>query len=386
MPRLTAPSGARRDEGVVALVVTLFFGSLVFVTLLALVIDLGVARLERRQLQNGAEAASVRAAQDCALDGTTGHTCGSLTPLISIASLNSAHGSETVTATGLCGLGAANLAACGPGTLQNCPTTPTQAHWAQVTTSTWWSGSPFVPQFFSQSLIGPRTITACAQAAWGPPSELLATAPFAIGLSCWQAQSSGGGYPANPPYTLATEPTASEVALVLGTDSQAAHSCAVTAAGSGGFGWLDPTSSTTDPCELDLSYGQISQSTGASLSDAACQAKMAAMVNATEVSNNKWTPAYFNRVTYLPLYDTSTTASGTNASYHITGFAAFYMTGFQAPSLGKSAAPRVAANACNSSSVCIYGWFVQGSLIGASSQIGTSTQTNYGLSVVSPVG
>ncbi len=357
-----------------------------FVTLLALVIDLGVARLERRQLQNGAEAASVRAAQDCAVNGTTGHTCGDLAPLIALASLNSAHGSETVTATGLCGQGAANLTPCGTGTLQDCPTTPTQSQWAQVTTSTWWAGSPFLPQFFSQSLMGPRTITACAQAAWGPPSELLATAPFAIGQSCWQAQNTDEGYPPNPPYTVTTEPTSYEVALVLGTDSSPQHACSVTAAGTGGFGWLDSTATATDLCTLDLQYGQVSQSTGASLSNAACQAKMAAMVNATEVSNNKWTPAYFNRITYIPLYDTSTSSGGTNASYHITGFAAFYMTGFQAPSLGKQAAPRVAANDCSSSSVCVYGWFVRASIIGASTSIGGSNQTNYGLSVVSPVG
>ena len=384
MPRLIRRPDPRGDEGVVALVVTMLFGALVFVTLLALVVDLGVARLEQRQLQNGAEAASVRAAQDCALNGTTGHTCGALAPLIALASLNSAHGSETVTATGLCGQGSANLSPCGPGTLQDCPTTPTQANWAQVTTSTWWSGSAFIPQFFSQSLIAPKTLTACAQAAWGPPSELLATTPFAIGQSCWQAQNSGEGYPPNPPYTATTEPTSFEVALVLGSDNQAQHSCTVTAAGTGGFGWVDPTSSSL--CTLDLQYGQTSQSTGASLSNAACQAEMTSMVNASEVSNNKWTPAYFNRVTYIPLYDTSTGSGGTNASYHITGFAAFYMTGFQAPSLGKQAAPRVAANACSSSSVCVYGWFVQASIIGASSSIGGSPQVNYGLSVVSPVG
>ena len=160
----------------------------------------------------------------------------------------------------------------------------------------------------------------------------------------------------------------------------------MTAAGTGGFGWLDYTTTSTDACTLDMLYNQVSQSTGASLSASACQAKMNNMVNATQISNNNWSPAYFNRVTYIPMYDTSTAGSGGNASYHISGFAAFYMTGYQVPSLGKQANPRLTTTACASNAVCVYGWFVRSSYLGSASQIGSATQPNFGLTLVSPVG
>ncbi len=395
----------RQDEGVVALIVTFFFGAGVFVVLLALVIDIGAMQLERRQLQNGAEAAAVQAAFDCSLDGFGSHVCGNLAPPITIASRNASDQTETITATDLCGSGNAKLIACSePRTVRNCPQVPTAANWTQVTTSTWSKGgSRYVPQFFARAAgQQPQTVYACSQAAWGAPAEVHASTPFAIGEGCWQQQATYAAsqglptYPPSPTYTGIAgvgsnpEPSAYEMALALSgnTAGSGAINCSSTGNINGGFGWLTPGTSGTDTCFLDFSYNQVTSNPGASLSQATCQDKMNALVNATEVSNNHFNPAYFNRIAYIPVFD-----SATGTTYHITGFAAFYMTGYQVPSLGKSANPRNAANACPSNSVCIYGWFLNSSLLASSSASLTTSSgatntsgTNYGVNVVSLIG
>ena len=381
-----------REDGVAALIVAFLFGAGVFVALLALVIDVGMMRLERRELQNGADAAVVQAAYDCSMQsmGSPTSGCGSLAQPISIASANASDGLATISPTGICGVGP-NLSPCpAPSAKLNCPTLTT--NYVQVTTSTLAKGaSPYLPQIFSSSLMAPRAISACSRATWGAPGSMDLSVPFTVGKACWEQQLSKAGnvMPANPPYTgfssgVNPEPwNTYESTFVFGKDTVGpAGSCRLTAVTPGGFGWLDASS---DACALTLQFGQSSSDTGKSQSSAACSDKMFSHLNAT-LSGNTTTPAFFNRISYIPIYDTMSGTPGTNGSYHIAGFAAFYMTAFQAPALSKKVDPRKAANACGPQLACVYGWFVNSTIVAPNAVPTGDGQQAFGLNVVNLIG
>ncbi len=60
----------RRDRGAVALIVTVLFAGGVLMGVAALTVDVGQLYSERRQLQNGADAAALSLAKVCATGGT----------------------------------------------------------------------------------------------------------------------------------------------------------------------------------------------------------------------------------------------------------------------------------------------------------------------------
>lgn len=385
---------AREQGGVVAAILSLFVGAGILVVLAALVVDIGSMQVERRELQNGAEAAVMASAYECSFPSTYGRPCGDRTIAATMASNNARDGAAAVQLGDLCGSGSSSLLACtGTRTVRNCPNTPTALKWVQVTTRTLTAGgSSTLPRFFTRALpwFGPRSIAACAQAAWGPPKAINATMPVAIGQSCWvNWTTSGASYAAKPPYTGVAgvgtnpEPSYAEFAVAMGSSSGASASSCTFTLPAGGFGWLDPASSSQ--CTPLVTYDTISSNPGASLTGTACQTAMTNSVNALEVSSNKWNPAYYNRVALVPITDTNA-GSGTNAGYHIVGFATFYMTGYSVPALGKKASARNAANECAASVTCIYGWFVSNTLVGIGEVSTNPAQGDYGLSVVQSIG
>lgn len=393
MPELrNALPAMRRDDGVAALVVAFLFSASVFVTLLALVIDVGVARVERRELQNGATAAAMRAAFDCSLDGVGTHVCGSTTGLVSTASLNAQDRSESVTSTALCGAGNAKLAACTlPRTITNCPSAPTSAQWTQVTTSTWSSGgSPYLPTFFSKAIPGlsNKTITACAQAAWGPPGQLPLQLAVALSAGCFASHPPASS---QPPYgsetaeSTATSSYASEFAVVLNPSSSSSDTC--TAAGTGGFGWLvgDAT------CNITLTYNDSSTATdfskpGAS-TPAGCESSLTKVLNVLpkDASASKGWTAGFDKTVSVAVFD-QYTGTGSGLQYHIVGFASFYLTGWaKLPGTSGSDPPSRKAS-CGSGDKCLFGWFVKSTVSPAHYVPAGAGQQNYGLNVVGLVG
>ena len=86
------------ERGAVAMMVAIFFGTGVFFAAAALTIDVGNINADRRQLQNGADAAALSAARDCITTECPSLT-GSLTAqanyarLVSLANNNAADGS-----------------------------------------------------------------------------------------------------------------------------------------------------------------------------------------------------------------------------------------------------------------------------------------------------
>ena len=179
------PTQRRRDRGAVAMVVTLLFSSGVFIGAAALTVDVGQTMGERRQLQNGADAAALSLAQTCGLSsasctaagGALGGASAGTTLLNDSNALDGKNGFDTRTyANGVCGRGTLLPACAAPnGTLVDCPPRPdyltndatipfVEAHTLTRTAST---GS-VLPAVFSQALTGSSggAVYACSRATW----------------------------------------------------------------------------------------------------------------------------------------------------------------------------------------------------------------------------
>lgn len=402
------------DDGIVALLVALFVGAGVLTVLAALVIDIGAMQLERRQLQNGAEAAAVTAAYECSMAAQATYGCGNRTPAITVASHNARDGASAVVDGDLCGKGGQPaLLPCNENTrsVRNCPNPfVTGVNGTQVTASTLSSGgSSFLPQFFSQVVpgFGPRTITACAQAQWGPPGAFDGVIGIAIDKACWDAWvAAGAGYGPSS-YTNAST---WEHILRFGGGSAAVGNCVGTSVSSMGFGWL----ATTNNCMLDTAragsstigawlYGDSGNNIPTTGSPNCNQMIVAdALASTAGFERTKLAVPVFDCVYHVTNAGTPTnncptsvpapTTLSNGVYYHVIGYASWYLTGYYAtPSQrypSSNAAPytftydNLGAN-CSSSQTCISGWFARATLL-SSATIGN--QDDYGFNIVKLVG
>lgn len=149
--------------------------------LLALVADLGQLYAERRVVQNGADAAALAIAQDCAdeVDGCTGQA-DAQARAVQFANANAP---DDVTAvTEVCGKAGDGLTTCpAPGEhWTDCqPVTDEMPHYVRVRTSTLRpDGETFLFPIFAGLLSDDGNAElgtgACAQAGWGPPATAAA--------------------------------------------------------------------------------------------------------------------------------------------------------------------------------------------------------------------
>jgi hypothetical protein len=156
----------------------------------------------------------------------------------------------------------------------------------------------------------------------------------------------------NPPYT-GTPPYPSDPAtygnfpsyehtIFLHDTSGSAH-CNAGPSGAdlpGGFGWLDPTSGLG--CHTRINAGNtVSTSTGNSIP------------NPCDLSTLR------NTVVLIPIYD-QLTGTGSNITYHIDKFAAFYITGYWAPGAANRVPSSATGLTCDNNQTCLFGWFTSG--------------------------
>lgn len=269
------------DDGVVAvitavlLVVLLGFG--------AIVVDLGALYAERRQLQNGADAAAIAVAQDCAAG-----SCGSASATATtFANANSNDG------TSVAGV-----------------TFPTASS-ARVDTSTREPGGSLAVTHWLAPVIGidASQVTARATASWGAIGGA-GTMPIAASLCEWDLFTGGAG--------IAALPTPDST-IYLHTQSQAATNACGGPAGQtipGGFGWLDVDGSGT--CNAQVSVGTVGGDTGTPPPGPA---------STTGCTDAFWA-SLIGQTTLLPIFE-AVSGSGINAVYTIRGFAAFVLTGYR---------------------------------------------------------
>lgn len=281
----------RDDTGAVAP-----FAAILMVVLLgfgALVVDVGRLYAERRVLQNGADAAALAIATDCA----KGRPCNA--------------GANTPTATALANSNSGDSAS-----NVDSVTYPTAVS-VRVVTSTSQNGATFIPPTFAKVLdptFTGKTVHASATAAWGGIGTLT-TLPLTFSSCEFNAATSNGTvFASGPPFT---SPTVT-ITFQSGTGPHGPADCAAQAGQDtdgdtrlpGGFGWLEGSgcSATID------AFDWVKGSPGASDGN---QCALETLLNTTVL---------------LPIFDdVDPNRFRPRSGYHIRGFAAFHIVGMRFP-------------------------------------------------------
>jgi len=323
----------RDERGATAVIVAVMIVALLGFG--AIVVDVGAMYQEGRVLQNGADAGALAIARDC---GTS--SCGDfLTTASSLANGNADDGLSNIEE--VCGSGSGMTACIDP------PAgIPAGAGYVRVTTKTEAKdGTDKLPFGFARVLgFNNTTEHRKAVAVWGGPSALQSSLPVTISECEYNAYTTTGSvlappqpyppYPSNPPYSEAT---------IYLHDTTGASPCTTSATNSdlpGGFGWLDTTSGCNATSDTS---GWFDDSTGRPPPNSCTWVLMAA----------QW-----QTVVAVPIFDQTNNLSGSNGSYHMEGFAAFYVTGYYI--VGQYKEPSVVTGhfPCSGQSSCISGYFV----------------------------
>lgn len=291
----------------------------------ALVIDVGALVQERRDLQNGADAAAFAVAQDCA----GGVSCGPyMVTADEYVDLNATDNDSDVYE--VCGSG--------PG-LTDCsdpPELPAGAlGYVRVADSTREasSGSEQISFTLARALgFDGATVQMSAIVAWGAPASATTT-PLTISMCEFDEATDPDGddvrtFAEGPPFSV--DPIVAYFHNV--TSGHGDESCAGPAGqdNPGGFGWLDSGGDCQADSEADGTY---SADTG------------------NDVPNGCDPADWLNTTVLIPVYD-EVVDPGTNASYHIVGYAAYHIVGYKFP------AKRAGLYSfCTGGDSCLVGYF-----------------------------
>lgn len=311
----------------------------------ALVLDVGALYQERRELQNGADAAALAVAKDCAagdcLDemSTAGH----------FADENANDGASDVAL--VCGEG--------PGLIA-CPDPPPEAEgtsgWVRVDTTTLEPGGGTQIDYLLAPVLDAanvgKTVSASAVAAWGPAGG--ATTIPLIFSECEYIEA-GGNVRADPPVF-----PEDEITIYLHSSEQAGF-CGAGPAGAelpGGFGWL-----ANDDCEVTITADDtVGVDTG------------------NDVPNGCDPATWQDAVVVIPIFD-SASGTGAGGEYHIAGFVGFHVTGYRFPG-ERWPAGFDCPEAPGGSGACISGYFTEITIPDG----GFGGGTDYGAHIVKMIG
>lgn len=387
------------ERGAVGTIVAVLLLGGVVMGMLALTVDVGNIWLERRQLQNAADATAMALAKTCAASSTCDPT--SVAAVADLLGKNSfvdqkSQFDKSVYPEGACGRGVA-LDNCDPArnsaaNLARCPELPswlssstTKYVETYAKTETASSGDRLLP-WFGDKNAAPSEV-ACARAAWGPAGGTGPTLPMTLGLCDWMNATQVGGvsgrrYAPEPPYSSGpgtlTSPAAvpSEVAsYVIGifTHDSTDHKCLGSPGQDypGGFGFLDGGSN----CQATIMDGDlVAGDTGASV-PTSCQDRL---------------KTYLGQEVSIPIYDT-VSGTGSGAQFHVSGIAYFYLAGYvEMPSANRKTEAvyvkpsSVCASGCNGSVSYIWGWFTSGLL--PANSVPPGTGPDRGVRIVAPAG
>lgn len=314
----------RGDDGAVAVVVAILMVAMLGFG--ALVLDSGSLYAERRQLQNGADAAALAAAPDCALPAGCATTAQGTA--VAKAGQNANDGSALVASPSgpaVCGSGG-GLPPCSPVSgigPWDCRPLPSgilaTADYVQVRTQTLSDGSSLVPPVLAQVLApgyAGSTVRACARASWGGAGAMASAIPLII--SNCEFEALVGSPPSNfappPPYPPYPDASWEQTLYFHDTTEAAAGDCPAGPSGgddplSGGFGWLESTD-----CQATSSVdGWYDASPGTSPGND-CKANQL--------------DDYVGQTVYIPIYDRTNGLNGANGQYGVLGYAAFVLTGY----------------------------------------------------------
>jgi Putative Flp pilus-assembly TadE/G-like len=336
-------SRLRRDDAGATLAIV----SIMMVVLLgmgALVLDVGQLYVERRELQNGADAGALAVAQDCA-----GGDCRDETTTARTYANDNAHDGKAAIGE-VCGSG--------PG-LTPCASPPANVPatgWVKVKTVT---PSDDKVDFVFAPILGhdSGTANATAVAAWGGVGKAT-TIPVAFSVCEFKAMGGtidGSQFPTTRGY------------IYVHKDTNAPdHSCPVTSSGQnlpGGFSWLDQTGT----CKVAVTAGgMVGSDTG------------------TPFPNGCNAVDWRNAEVLIPLFD-QTVGSGNTGEYRIIGFAAFKVLGYKFNSNDEWNLPssnHKCPDTTGNSGTCLYGEFTR--FVTMAGQIGGGT--DFGARVIQMIG
>jgi hypothetical protein len=337
------------DRGVIGVLTALIL-STVLLACAALAIDVAAFYSERRQLQNGADAAAISIAQSCVRGlASTSAPChtGSAGAL---ADGNAVDGTARVAL--VCGT-APGLGTCPTGTGSRASCAPPEAGappYVEVHTRTRTAdGSDVVDPVFARAIPGNEgydgtTVGACARAGYGSPTTAVSVLPITVSQCVVdQYRAQHGGF---APMALLDSVLSSlgswQTTIELHKDS---GPCSTSSSGQkapGNFGYLAPDGS----CSVTTTVG-------------------AAVAGYPGNSNPKslgctdtYLSSLLGEIVYIPVFD-AVTGNGRNTSYHIVGYAAFHFTGWQ---LSGTSRPSVVTGLlpCANPTTCIGGAFLRG--------------------------
>lgn len=274
MPRLTK---RRSERGATAVIVAVLLTALLGFT--AIAVDVGALWWDRKQAQNGADAAALAVAQACAKAEVACDTEAGANAVAQDYADKNRLGADAYSGTVAVDMSTQRVTA---------TVDTTRGHW-------------FAPLIG----VGSTDVSARAVATWGTPSRG-SFLPLAIS-QCWFYYQTGSLDGTPPPTgTRFVVPLKSKSGstddgeVVCGT--HAAHNEAA-----GGFGWLEQTS--TCMAEIDLTNPWIGSDPGASSRDCASVA------------------ITVGESVYMPIFD-EWRGSGAGTEYHIKGFAVFVVTDY----------------------------------------------------------
>lgn len=291
--RTVTRSSDRSERGAV-----LIWVALMMVMLLGfgvIVIDVGALYKERRELQNGADAAALAVAKDCA----EGDCLDEWTTATYYASRNAED--EVSGVAMVCGVGTV---------LDVCPEPPDAdiegaSGWVFVETLS----SPNVDFVLAPVLdiaLQEGEVSATAVAAWGPLGR---ANTLALTFSQCEYEAAGGNLETG-------DFPSGEVFIYFHGDTDLAGTCGAGPSGGdlpGGFGWLDETD-----CEAEIDEDSIVGDDPGASAPSACRDLLEDLFESGEV-------------TILPIYDDTNGLTGNNGTYHIAGFVGFKVLGYRFP-------------------------------------------------------
>ncbi|MFP5219098.1 MAG: pilus assembly protein TadG-related protein [Actinomycetes bacterium] len=345
------------DSGAIAVIVAL--SSVLLVSFGAIVIDVGALYAERRDLQNGTDAAAFAVAQACA-----GGSCGAFDSDAELfADGNASDDASDVTE--VCGAGVPELPVC-----TDAPTGLSGNGYVRVTARTEeLDGGNLVPPFLAQVLDPSYTgteVTTDSTVVWGVPSSYGAELAITFSLCEYNNMLASYGTIGDPPQQrYATEPydATLERTIYFHKDTSPCGAGPSGADLPGGFGWLDADGT----CAATVEDGWASADPGASATQD-CKAALEALLGKTLL---------------IPIFDELNDATGTNGGYHLTSPAGFVLTGWRFPGTTQKSSyqPPSSSNPCKSPLTCISGFFVK--VTGGSGVVGSGP--NRGVTVTQMV-
>ncbi len=349
MRRLNAQDGAVIPLVAVLLVVLFACG--------AIAVDAGALYQEHRELQNGADAAALAVAQDCA-GGATIAACGGSSGDPDVRGEYYADGNaEDDTSEAEVDLSEWS----------------SQKVRVNTTTIDGTNAPGQLTLYFARALgIATGETTATARVKWGPVAfGSIGTLPLTFSACEYNkfVPASSPGGTATEPWTIDNNGPWQVIYFHGGNDpdtgkTSTTKDCAAQAGQDrdgdgrlpGGFGWLETDSS----CGAIIVGNEGDEDPGSSPSHPDCPPELLK----SEI---------LNKVIFMPVFDDVNGLGGANGKYHFSSYAAFYVTGYNFGGSYKEPNPAP----CGGKLRCISGWFTTaiapGGVIGTGPSTGVNT-------------